>query len=176
MTKFEILTGMPADGPYPEQFSATTWGTHSEGFVVRVNPPSADSWVGNFQRGLTSYDAVHPHPNARDLIVVAGGQAYIVEPKSRHSIEIFGAQICWSQALPERQLVLFHNGLWFTAYAPAGQLWQTRRLSWDGVRVETILYPSLSGEAWTFDGDRWVPFALDLHTGEVSGGSYTGSE
>ena len=174
--EFEILAGMPVYGAYPEQFSATSWGTHSEGFVVRVQPSGAEPWVGNFQRGLSSYDAAHLHPDARGLVVVAGGQAYVVEPKSRQLIETFGAQVCWSEQIAEHQLLVFHNGLWFNAYGPGGQLWQTRRLSWDGVRVESISYPSLSGEAWTFDGDRWVSFALDLRSGEVSGGSYAGPE
>ena len=176
MTDFEILPGMPAYGPYPEQFSSTSWGTHSEGFVIRLQPRDAEPWVGNFQRGLSSYDAAHLHPNSRDVVVVAGGQAYVVEPKSRHLIETFGAGICWSQTLDDHQLLLFHNGLWFNAYGRAGQLWQTRRLSWDGIRVESISFPSLSGEAWTFEGDRWVPFALNLESGDVSGRSYAGPE
>jgi hypothetical protein len=176
VTEFEILDGMPVYGPYPEQFSATSWGTHSQGFVLRVRPPESEAWVGNFQRGLSSYDAAHLHPNSRDLIVVAGGQAYIVEPKSRHLIGTFGAQISWSQPFVEHQLLLFHNGLWLDAYGFAGQLWQTRRLSWDGVRVQSIEWPWLNGEAWTFDGDRWVSFALDLRSGDASGGSYVGPE
>jgi hypothetical protein len=65
-TQFEILEGMPVYGPYPEQFAATNWGTHSEGL------------------------------------------------------------------------------------GSAGQQWRTRRLSWDGIRVQSLEWPWLRGEAWTF--------------------------
>src|SRR5262245_46084013 len=158
MTDFEILAGMPVYGRYHEQFSATIWGTHSDGFVVLVSPDGVEPLVGNFQRGLSSYDAVQCHPNLSDLIVVAGGQAYVVEPKSRQLIETFGAQIGWSQMLPDHDLLLFHDSIRFHAYGPAGQAWRTRRLSWDGIRIGSISHPRLAGEAWTFDGDRWVPF------------------
>jgi len=171
-TEFEILDGMPAHGPYPEQFSATGRGTHREGLVLRVRPPHAEAWVGNFQRGLTSYDVVHLHPNSRDLVVVAGGEGYIVEPSSRRLIATFGGQICWSRSFVEHRLLLFHNGLWFDAHGSSGPLWQTRRLSFDGIRVRSIEWPWLRGEAWTFDGDRWEPFAVDLRSGEASGGTY----
>jgi hypothetical protein len=64
-------------------------------------------------------------------------------------------QRCWSQPLAEDQLLLFHNVLWFIAYGSAGQQWRTRRLSWDGIRVQSL---------------EW------LRTGDASGGSYAGPE
>lgn len=176
MTEFEVLSGMPAYGPHPEQFSAHVWNTHSDGFVVSVQPRDAEAWVGNFQRGLSSYDAAHLHPNSRDVVVVAGGQAYVVTPTSRRLIETFGADIRWSHDIAEHGLLLLHNGLWFIAYGRDGRLWQSDRLSWDGIRGESISFPWLSGEAWTFDGDRWISFALNLETGDVSGGSYPDPE
>jgi hypothetical protein len=176
MIEFEVLAGMPVYGPYPEQFTSTSWGTHSEGFVVRIVPSGLEPWVGNFQRGLSSFDGVHPHPNERDLIVVAGGQAYVVESTSRHLVETFGADLSWSRAFPEHQLVLFHNGIWFTAYGPSGKLWKSRRVSWDGIRVQSVEFPSLSGDAWSPLEDRWVVFTLDMERGGVSGGSYDGPD
>ena len=53
--KFKILAGLPAYGELPEQFGAN--GTHSEGFVVQFFPSgNRASWVGNFQRGVNSFD------------------------------------------------------------------------------------------------------------------------
>ena len=54
---FEILTGLPGTGPWPEQFSATGLGTHSEGFVVRFVPDHGEAWIGNFLPGLTPWQA-----------------------------------------------------------------------------------------------------------------------
>jgi hypothetical protein len=128
MTSFEILSGMPASGPYPEQFTLGTRSTHGEGFVLRVIPDDAESWVGNYQRGGSGYDAVHFHPNGSALIIVAGGQAYVVEPRSRRLIEKFGGGFSWSEVLEPQRIVLLNTGLVFTAYGASGQLWQTRRL------------------------------------------------
>ena len=75
---FEVLPGLPAVGPYPEQFAPDGRPTHSEGLVVRVLPRKGEPWVGNFQRGLSKLDAVLAHPNGNNVIVIAGGQAYEV--------------------------------------------------------------------------------------------------
>jgi len=171
MIEFEILDGMPPYGPCPEQFSATSWGTHSEGFVLRVNPDLAEPWIGNFQPGLTGYSCAYHHPNGRDLVVVAGGQAYVVEPASRRTTETFGGALCWSHELPGHELLLFHNGLEFIAYGILGRVWRSRRVSWDGIRVTSVEFPWLRGEA-TGLKDQEAFFLVDLRSGEASGGSY----
>ena len=86
MEPFRTLVGLPATGPWPEQFSATGRGTHREGFVVEFNPGTSSSWVGNFQRGLTNCDAVLLHPNAHSAIVIARGQCYLIDPKDRRLV------------------------------------------------------------------------------------------
>ena len=77
---FRILPGLSATGPWPEQFTATGRGSHSEGVVVEFNPDTSRSWVGNFQPGGTAYDTVIVHPNGREVIVIAHGQAYLIDP------------------------------------------------------------------------------------------------
>src|SRR5688500_14316736 len=89
--KFEILSGLPGSGDSPIQFSATGMGTHSEGFVVRfITARNAVPWIGNFQRDLSRLDTVVEHPDATDLIVIAGGDVYIVDVESRSLKETFG--------------------------------------------------------------------------------------
>jgi hypothetical protein len=58
VANFEVLPGLPAVGPYPEQFAPDGRPTHSEGFVVRILPRTCEAWIGNFQRGLSMFDAV----------------------------------------------------------------------------------------------------------------------
>jgi hypothetical protein len=64
---FELLAGLPGDGPYPEQFTVMG-GTHREGFVVRVIPDRASPWVGNIQPGYLAVTRVVPHPDGRTLL------------------------------------------------------------------------------------------------------------
>jgi len=73
--RWEVLDGLPAYGPMSEPFSTTGQGMHREGLVDRFFPPTG-SWVGNFQRGLSSLDEVFAHPDGRHVVVVAGGTGY----------------------------------------------------------------------------------------------------
>jgi hypothetical protein len=171
--EFEVLAGLPSYGPEATPFAPPGRSTHAEGLVVRVIPRVGAPWVGNFQRQMpTGHDAIHVHPDWSHLLVIAGGIAYLVEPESRTLVEILGSHLCWSLDFPEHQLFVFHNGIAFRAFGAAGRCWDSRRVSWDGIRVETVSFPTLTGTAWTFDDDRWIPFVLQLETGEVSGGSY----
>jgi hypothetical protein len=173
---FEILPGLPSSGPLPEQFSSTGHGTHSEGFVVRFLPEQSSPWVGNFQGGFGKCQGVFVHPNGCHLIVVATGQAYIVEPESRALLDHFGADIASVVEVPEIDALLFTNGLWFEAYGASGLLWRSRRVSWDGVRSLSRTKLTLHGEAYSPLDDAWHPFSLDLASGHAKGGSYTGPQ
>jgi hypothetical protein len=70
MTAATILDGLPAYGPlaigFPEE-----WGKLGrEGIVVRFASDS-DEWSGNFRPGLKGLTSVGPHPNGRDVLVIA---------------------------------------------------------------------------------------------------------
>lgn len=170
MAMVRVLPSLPTYGPLPEQFSATGRGTHREGFVVEFLPEDAPVWVGNFQRGLTSLDEVLVEPGTKWVIVIAGGEAYVVEPRSRTCVETFGGQIEEVWKIPPGTLV-FSNGLWFEALGPDGLSWRTRQVSWDGFRNVRVDGGVIRGEAWN-PMDDWAPFTVDVATGEVRGGSF----
>jgi hypothetical protein len=172
MASFEKLPGLPAVGPLPEQFARGGTRTYSEGYVVRFVSDDGTDWVGNFQRGLTDCDVVLRHPNAVDVLVIAGGEVYILEPKLRRVKEVFGGTVVQAHELNEgRLLVLDHQGLCFEAVGPHGTLWSTRRLSWDGFLDVRIGSERIVGKGWALDG-TWRPFEVDLATGRSTGGSY----
>jgi hypothetical protein len=131
--------------------------------------------VGNFQRGLSSFEDVLQHPNGRELLVIAGGQGYIVDPNDRAKREYFGADIEIALQVPELSNVVFGNGLWFESVGPDGWQWQSGRISWDGMRELRRDGLRLFGEAWSPLEDRWLPFELDLRSGRFTGGSYNGA-
>jgi hypothetical protein len=74
MKRFEILAGLPGDGPLPEYFGFETHGRYREGFVVRFFPSNGESWVGNFQSGITSLYRVCDGLALESVIVIAGGR------------------------------------------------------------------------------------------------------
>jgi hypothetical protein len=172
---FEVLPGLPPYGPWAEAFTATGLGRQREGVVVRFQPDQGESWVGNFQRGASNLDSVLSHPNDREVLVIAGGEGYVVDPQDRTKREYFGGYIQLVLQVPELSAIVFGNGLWFELLGPAGWLWTSGRISWDGMREVRREGLRLSGEACSPQGPS-IAFVLDLRSGEFTGGSYNGPQ
>jgi hypothetical protein len=153
---FETLSELPATGSVPEQFSPTGQGFFREGMVVRFTPDSGVPWVGNFQPGLTGVDRALIHPDGSRVVVVSGGQIYIVQPDSRRTDVLSYGAIAGIHAVPELDMLLLdQQGIRFEALGAQGVLWSTRRLGWDGFRNVVITGSTLTGDAWTPIGDTW---------------------
>ena len=103
-----------------------------------------------------------------DVMVIAGGQAYVIDVATRALIRTFGGQITDVLYVPARERTIFGNGLWFECVGAEGLLWRTRRISWDGMKEVSLDGERLHGNAYAPD-DTWSPFDVDLDTGEVTG-------
>lgn len=112
-----------------------------------------------------------PHPDA--LCAVAGGYAYIIDTAApEKSTHIPLRPVTEVHVLQQQHLLLFagfHNLL---AWGPEGQLWQSARLSWEGLRLGDIEDNTLHGLGWNLMTDKDVPFAVDLRSGEHTGGGF----
>lgn len=169
--KFKILAGLPAYGDLPEQFGADGMALHREGFVVQFFPSeNRASWVGNFQRGMTSLDTVLEHPYGSSIIVVASGDCYIVDIESRELKDNFGGAFETIISVPKKNIIIFGTSTDFEALGVSGRIWRSRRVSWDGIRSLKLEGDTLTGEAWGL-GDSWLPFSLDVKSGEHKGGA-----
>lgn len=167
-----IVPGLPTYGESALGFSATGHGLHAQGLVVEISPDDGPSWIGNFVRGLSAFDFAELHPNARNVLVIAGGQGYVVDAKQRGVTEMFGAAIVDVIRHPARDWLIFNDQeIRFSALGPDGWVWKSRRVSWDGFRDLHVEAEHVIGEAWS-PGDSWEPFKVNLNTGEVAGGSY----
>ena len=173
--RFEILSGLPPYGPSAEPFTATGQGTHRQGFVVRFYPSHGESWVGNFQPCGLSLRAVEEHPDGARLIVISGGQVYIIDPNNRKYVEFIGAGN--EQIIHIGDVLLLITATDFKAIGSEGQRWN-RRVSWDGIRNFAVdpTGHTITGEGWTPVTDEWIRFELDVASGVVTGGPYDGPE
>ena len=172
MTSFRTLPGLPPYGPRAVCFPAE-WGSRGqEGLVVEFGSPGGQTWVGNFKPGLGGVDGVLLHPNRAEVLVMAAGSVWSVDPLSRDAIELAGAvDRTWPVNDPEG-VIFSEQGLAFLRLGPRGILWRTRRISWDGFRHIELSEHALTGEAWSAIDDSWIPFSVDLRTGAVTGGAY----
>jgi hypothetical protein len=121
---------------------------------------------------LTRYDAVLPLPSGTSLIVVAGGQAYVIDADDRSQLTTFGGQIDTALFAPQASLVILSNGIDLEAWNANSRRWKTRRISWDGIWDLKVDQEHVRGQAWNPFDDCEVPFSVDLRTGDVEGGSY----
>ena len=170
--RFEILPGLPPYGPMAVSFTQRGEYEHREGLVIRFYPRESDPWVGNFLGSETKCTTALDHPNEADVIVVAGGEACIVDPESRAIRVRIAGDIEHVFPLPSLGLVLFQGMVDFTAVRADGSGWISPRISWDGLRKIEIRGTELVGEGYTPIEDAWVPFTLDLLTGRCADGIY----
>lgn len=172
MADFKILPGLPGTGQYPKQFSNTGRGTYREGFVVEVQSDTGGKWVGNFQPGLSDFSSVYCYPNGADFIVISGGQAYVIDPESRRLLETFGGRIATVIELPasdsmlSQNRILFQSEQCFLAYGPSGLLWH-QEILWNGTRLLRVDGENLTGEFHCPAQSSWIPFKLNVTTGEI---------
>jgi hypothetical protein len=129
---------------------------HREGFVVEFSPEGKPPWVGNFQPGM-GYSAVLQHLDGTSLIVIAAGQAYVINPEERLLLAVFGGAIDMALAVPPAGLLVMGNGIWLEVWGSSGLRWRSRDL-----RIQN---DKIKSEAWSPLDDSEYPFAVDLTTG-----------
>jgi len=165
MIEFEFLKGLPAEGPRAIPFPSGSDAEYREGVVIRFGVGDA-AWVGNFRPGGSWFDGVETMPDGKHLLVVARGAGYVIDPMSRSLLEEIGGDICGVLPDAARSLIVLDEGTRLEAIGGQGQVWITDRISWSDLRNLGIEGDQLLGEA--FDG-LWVPFTVNLDTGEVQG-------
>jgi hypothetical protein len=173
MNKWEILSGLPVYGPSALNFSATGQGKHREGLVLKFRSNASESWVGNFQPGLVHFNCAMQHPDDEHVIVVAGGEAYVISPTAKECVQTFGGQIIWAESVPDLNIVLIASLTDVLSIGKVGIVWRSGRISWDGLRTLKVDRVWLTGEAYSpYDKPEWRPFRVDVTTGHVQGGTY----
>ena len=176
--RYQILPGLPPDGPTAVPIGADgwtgAWGGHREGLVIRFYPDTSETWVANFQPGSGGWEGVLEHPNGKHLIVLARCQGYVVDPATRQRVQTFSGCIQHVIELPDLDAIVFSDGLGFEAIKSDGIWWRSPRISWDEIRNIKVEGTILRGEASSpiGGGNTWVPFTLDLMTGQCEDGVY----
>jgi hypothetical protein len=169
---FEELLGLPASGP-PALAFPQSWGRLCrEGKVVRFTDRGG-SWTGNFEPGrLGGLDVVHACAGGRHVLVIANGDAWIVDLERRDASCLLPA-VDWMLDVPDASgWILSRQGLALARVVDFRLVWHTRRLSWDGFQRLRIDGERIRGSAYTWVDDGWHEFTVDLRTGASTGGCY----
>lgn len=167
-----MLPGLPPYGTPAISFTKNGPREHREGLVVRFYPKGAEPWVGNFVGGTTACTIALDHPNRTDVIVVAGGDACIVDPDNQTVRAHVPGDVKNVFPIPALELVLFQGMVDFHAIKSDNSEWCSNRISWDGFRKVEVCGTELLGEAFSPVSNAWVPFSLDLLTGHCANSLY----
>jgi len=171
--KYEVLKGLPPYGPMHVSISENGEKFYNEGFVVRFIKSDGTEWVANFKTGWTNFSTVFELSSIDNIVVIASGQGYLISPDQQKAISTFGPSIT--------QLLEFSDGRFISANEtnvviihPDGLIWESERISWDGIKELTFNGNIVMGYSYDpmHDADEWVPLYFNIDTKLIEIGSY----
>jgi hypothetical protein len=178
----EVLKTPPLIAParqftYPQQIAGEEDALARGALQLMVKPASGGMFLATCALGFTDPampTGVFACPNPQEMCAVAGGYAYIIDTgQPDHCTHITLKPVVEVRMLVEQGLLLFVGFHSMVAWGRNGLVWESTRLSWEGIRVTTIEADVLHGTGWNLLTDREVNFSLDLHTGQHQGGGFT---
>jgi hypothetical protein len=117
-------------------------------------------------------------PNPEWLCAVSGGYAYLIDTvhperfihlRYRPVLQIESYQPengLLPNGASSQGLLLFISHHTILAWGRDGEVWETERISWEGITIERIEGGYLYGRGWDMITDRETPFTLNLANGE----------
>ncbi|HEX3437190.1 MAG TPA: hypothetical protein VHT24_10530 [Pseudacidobacterium sp.] len=142
-----------------------------------IHPKHGEKFLATCAMGFadpTAPTGVWSCPDPDWLCAVSGGYAYLINSLQPEQWSMIPYRpVLGVRALAEQRLLLFVGHYSILAWGCDGQAWQSERLSWEGVEITDIVDNTLCGLGWDLITDKDVPFAIDLKTGEHTGGIAT---
>ena len=172
-SRYEILESLPVYGRMYIPVTDNDESYYSEGFVVRFYKSNGADWVANFKPGWTGFNAIYDFENESDILVIAGGTCYLMNPEDEKPKESFGVGYVSAIKTLDGRIIL-QDLTDLTIIEPNGEHWHTERISWDGIKdlkLDGTLVTGLSFDPMS-DKNQWVEFIVDLEKRNIKGGSY----
>jgi hypothetical protein len=108
IVRWEILPGLPGEGPIPKHFHQGHPRPWAEGFVVRFWNRDGSEWVGNFQAGWTEFSGVIELPETKLAVVISHGAYYLLPLNDPSRVTVMGDDVTGA--------LLSESGLLILAY------------------------------------------------------------
>lgn len=178
----QVLTAPPMIAParqfvYPLYVPGEEDAMARGALLLNVKPASGGAFLATCALGFRDPSlpsGVFSCPRGDDLLAVAGGYAYLVDTlQPERCLHLPLRPVTQILAAPVEGLLLLAGFHHVAAIGVEGLLWESGRLSWEGVQLGEVADGKLHGSGWNMRTDRDVPFAIDLRTGEHTGGGFT---
>ncbi len=172
--RYTVLKELSPYGRMYTRISADKKPFYSEGYVVKFKKSDGEEWIANFRPGWTDYDNVFDFPENNLIVVLAGGQGYIMDPDEEKPKMTFGLTITAVIQNDDGSLICSDNVHILVLDKSSSELWKSNRISWDGIKNLKLLKNKLHGQSYdpTNSKQPWSNFTLDLETKEINGGSF----
>ena len=126
------------------------------------------NWIGAFERGHTTFSGVAMMPGLEHLFVAAYGAGYLIDWMTRTVVETIGADVAGIMGNQANTLFFVdHGGTSLEAFGWNGRLWKTGPIGCGGFRQLAITDDGLVGQARRTSPPGWIPFVVDLETGDA---------
>ena len=178
----EVLTSAPLIAParqfmYPMRVPGEEDAMERGALQLLVKPATGGSFLATCALGFRDKSlptGVFACPASNGMLAVAGGYAYLVDTTAPQTcVHLPLRPVTQIIPSPEDSLILLAGFHTVAAVGVNGLLWETGRLSWEGVKLGEIRDGKLHGEGWNMQTNREVPFTVDLSTGAHEGGGFT---
>ena len=172
--RYEKLIGLPPYGPMYIPISTDNEPFYSEGYVVKFFKSNGDDWVANFKLGWTDYNNIFDFPENNSVVVIAGGQGYIMNPEEHKPKMTFGLTIKDTIQKDDGSLICSDDIHILVLDNKSGEYWISDRISWDGIKDLKLVGNKVFGQTFdpTDENKPWSDFELDLESKIIKGGSF----
>lgn len=166
---------LPPDTGRDRQIEFTEEGLHpGPSVIIRVHSASGGSWVGVFagEDAPGTLTGIYSCPDPDRICVVAGGRGYLVnahDPTTWSPIETY--PIIDIASVVDCSVLVLANFTHLVGIGKVGVVWETERLSYDGIKLTEATPQQIRGLAWSAPRQRWVEFTVDTMTGRHRGGA-----
>ena len=177
----EILSAPPLIAParqftWPQRVAGEEDTLARGALLVQVRPANGGTFLATCALGFRAPSAlsgVWSCPRPDDLLAVAGGYAYLANTVTpERPLHLPLRPVAQILPAPEANLLLLAGFHTITAIGATGLLWETARLTWEGLTLTGIRDNHLHGLGWDMRTDRELPFTVDLTTGRHTGGAF----
>ena len=150
-----ILKTQPFSGEYTEY----NYGSGAEFTSVLIEKKGYDKYCGNFSNGVCDFSKVVSIDNV--AFIIAKGRGYLLDVNSREILlDTLVANFSEIYTNVERGLFIACTNTELYIYGRSELVWNSPRISSDGIRIEKIEEDRILGQI--FDFMNWVDFELKL--------------
>ena len=170
--KARILAARPAILParhfvYPRNAEEVERGALE--VLIRPEAPNAQPFLATCALGFRNSavpTGLWSAPNPDEICTASGGYAYLIDTNAPERFTMIPYRpVLEVLPVPTADLLLFVGHRTILAWGLAGQAWESRRLSDEGVTITAIEDTVLRGTGWQMLPDKETQFTLDLRTG-----------